>query len=131
MAAHRKSQQKTHRYDTKTREDLKGLDEDLMARADAKIEEGCGHIIMPITIAFRGKKPHQIASRKEKVQKILQGAKPGPPPKTIHRKLTETQTETAPDGTVRVVTRVIEEDIPAGVWQNQEKRRKTNTDGHP
>ena len=130
-AADKHAQQRNHGLTCKTREDLKKLDENLMTRADEKIEGGCEHIIVPIRDAFRGQSDRAKALRREKVEKILQEAKPGPPPKTIHRKLTETQTETTPDGTVSVVTRVIEEDIPAEVWQNQEKRRKTNTDGHP
>ena len=83
MAAHRKSQQLSNWYECKTREDLKGLDEDLLTRVDKKIQEGCGHIIMPITIACRGKKPHQIASRKEKIEKIVQEAKPPSQPAKI------------------------------------------------
>ena len=131
MVAHNRDQQRSNWLTSKTREALKGLDEDLMTRAEEKIEEGCENIIVPLRNAFRGESDWGKGQRKEKVEKILQEARPGPPPKTIHRKLTETQTETAPDGTVRVVTRAIEEGIPAEVWQIQEKRRKTNTDGHP
>ena len=131
MAAHNHDQQRAHWLTSKTREALKGLDEALMTRADAKIEEGCEHIIVPLRNAFRGESDRAKGQRKEKIEKIVAEAKPGPPPKTIHRKITETQTETAPDGTVRNVTRVIEEDIPADVWMNQQKRQRANTDDHP
>ena len=130
--AHNRDQQRSNWLTSKTREALKGLDEALMTRADEKIEGGCEHIINPLRNAFRGESDRAKALRKEKVEMILQEAKPGPPPKTIHRKITETKTETAPDGTVRNVTRVIEEDIPAEVWMNQQKRQRTNnTEDHP
>ena len=101
MAAHRKSQQKSNWYDTKTREDLKGLSEDLVTRADKKIEEGCGHIIMPMAVAFRGKKPHQIESRKEKIEKIIEEAKPP----TETPKMSHTTSLCLPSGLVQEITR--------------------------
>ena len=128
MAAHNRDQQRSNWLTSKTRKALKGLDEDLMTRADETIEEGCEHIIVPLRNAFRGESDLAKGQRKEKVEKILQEARPGPPPETIHRKLTETQTETTPDGTVRAVTRVIEEDIPVKAWQNQQKRQRTDTE---
>ncbi len=132
MTAHRNSQKRTNWYEMTeggemaciTRKQVYGIDASLGTRTDEKIDGGCEHIILAIAHVLRPKSDRAKGLYKEKISRIVQEAKPGPPMKTIHRKITETRKRTKADGTVEEVTRVIEEDVPADMWREQQQKRQ-------
>ena len=101
--------------------------------SDAEHDSECESIINEISDVFRTKNERASRLWKDRILKIIQGAKPGPPLKTTHRETTATETckRTHPDGTVEEVTRVIERDIPADVWRQEQKNGKQKPDDPP
>ncbi len=147
MTAHGNSQKRTNWYEMTeggemaciTRKQVYGIDASLGTRTDEKIDGGCEHIILAIAHVLRPKKERAKLLYKEKISRIIQEAKPGPPVKTIrreiHRKGTETCKRTKPDGPVEEVTRNINEtwyeDVPADMWREEQKRQKKTPETRP
>ena len=119
-----------------TRKKVYDLDATLGESVDEKIDGGCENIIPAITLVLRTKSERASRQHKERIETIVQEAKPGPPMKTIRREIhmkgTETCKRTKPDGTVEEVTRDfeedVEEDVPADMWRGEQKRQKTTSD---
>ena len=138
MAVHDKSQIRVNWYKKTeggemacvTRKKVYAIDAELGKTVHGKIDIGCEHIITDITLVFRTKGERASRMHKDRIQTIVQEAKPGPPMKTVHRKIhrkgTETCKRTKPDGTVEEVTREFEEDfdIPTDRWMESEKKKK-------
>ena len=137
MAMHDKSQIRVNWYmmtqggemACKTRKKVYAVSEELGKAVDAKIDDGCEHIIKPIALVFRTQTERATRMYKDRIQTIVNEAVPQTPNPTktvhVHRKGREMYKRTKPDGTVEEVTREFEEDldIPADVWMESEKKK--------
>ena len=133
MAMHDKSQIRVNWYmmtqggemACKTRKKVYAVSEELGKAVDAKIDDGCEHIIKPIALVFRTQTERATRMYKDRIQKILNEAVPEEPRKTSHVKLTRKSRRTHPDGTVEEVTDTYEGPLEGCPWEKN-KRQKTD-----
>ena len=65
---------------------------------------------------------------KDRIETLVREAKPETPKKTTPVKLTKTSKRTHPDGTVEEVTLIYEGPAAADMWEQSQKKQKTDSD---
>ena len=91
----------------------------------ARIDAGGEHFIRRIALGFRTKTERATRMDKDRIQTIVNEAKPEEPKKTGNVKLTRTSRRTHPDGTVEEVTETYEGPYEGCPW-GENKRQKTD-----